>query len=93
MGYVILNQRGESLFVEGGMKEISLCIMTRELCHQFFREHESDQAVYEDESQFRPYVYSGETAENFFKCKHVLEKAGVQFIDEKDGFKYYRFVR
>lgn len=156
------------------MKEISLCIMTRELCHQFFREHESDPAVYEDESQFRPYVYSEETADNFFKCKqvsgrlelvaimdgrtighvqlknidnekrecefgfhmqndsvkglgygtqiarlaleyafenldvdavyaytlvkntrsqYVLEKAGFQFIDEKGGFKYYRFVR
>ena len=156
------------------MKEISLCIMTRELCHQFFREHESDPAVYEDESQFRPYVYSEETADNFFKRKqvpgrlelvammdgrtighiqlknidkekrecefgfhmqndsvkglgygtqiarlaleyafenldvdavyaytlvkntrsqHVLEKAGFQFIDEKDGFKHYRSVR
>lgn len=156
------------------MKEISLCFMTRELCHQFFREHESDPAVYEDERQFQPYVYSEETADIFYKCKqvtgrlelvammdgrtighvqlknidkenrecefgihmqndsvkglgygtqiarlaveyafenldvdavyadtlmkntrsqHVLEKAGFQFIDEKDGFKHYRFVR
>ena len=156
------------------MREIYLRIMTRELCHQFFREHESDPAVYEDESQFRPYVYSEEAADNFYKRKqvpgrlelvammdgrtighvqlknidkenrecefgihmqndsvkglgygtqiarlaleyafenldvdavyaytllrntrsqHVLEKAGFRFVEEKDGFKHYRFVR
>ncbi len=156
------------------MAEISLCIMTRELCHQFFREHESDPAVYEDESEFQRYVYSEEDVDDFFKRKqvpgrlelaammdgrtighvqlknidnekrecefgfhmqndsvkglgygtqiarlaleyafenlnvdavcaytlvkntrsqHVLEKAGFQFIDEKDGFKHYRAVR
>ena len=53
------------------MKEISLCYMTRELCHQFFREHESDPAVYEDESQFQPYVYSEEAADSFFERKQV----------------------
>lgn len=156
------------------MAEISLCIMTRELCHQFFREHESDPAVYEDESEFQPYVYIEEAVDDFFKRKqvpgrlelaammdgrtighvqlknidnekrecefgfhmqndsvkglgygtqiarlaleyafenlnvdavcaytlvkntrsqHVLEKAGFQFIDEKDGFKHYRVMR
>ena len=53
------------------MAEISLCIMTRELCHQFFREHESDPAVYEDESEFQPYVYSEEAVDDFFKRKQV----------------------
>ncbi len=53
------------------MGEISLCVMTRELCHQFFREHESDPAVYSDESQFQPYVYSEEAAESFYKRKQV----------------------
>ena len=156
------------------MEDISLCIMTRELCHQFFREHESDPAVYKDESEFQPYVYSEEDVDNFFKRKqvpgrlelaammdgrtighvqlknidnekrecefgfhmqndsvkglgygtqiarlaleyafenlnvdavcaytlvkntrsqHVLEKAGFQFFDEKDGFKHYRVMR
>lgn len=53
------------------MTEISLCIMTRELCHQFFREHEADSAIFEDESQFRPYVYSEEAADNFYNRKQV----------------------
>ena len=56
------------------MAEISLCIMTRELCHQFFREHESDPAVYEDESEFQPYVYSEEAVDDFFKRKQVPER-------------------
>ena len=156
------------------MKEITLCIMTRELCHQFFREHESDPAMYEDETQFQPYVYSEDAVDSFYERKqvpgrlelvammdgrpighvqlknideekrecefgfhmqnnsvkglgygtqiacqaleyafvnlgveavyactiakntrsqHVLEKAGYQFISEKDGMKYYRFAR
>ena len=148
--------------------------MTRELCHQFLREHESDPAVYKDESQFQPYVYSEEAADSFFERKqvpgrlelvammdgrtvghvqlknideekrecefgfhmqnnsvkglgygtriarlaleyafenldvdavyaytilkntrsqHVLEKVGFRYINEKDGFKHYRFER
>jgi len=27
------------------------------------------------------------------RSQHVLEKVGFQFIGEKDGFKYYRYVR
>ena len=156
------------------MKEIALCIMTRELCHQFLREHENDLDMYEDESKFQPYVYSKETADSFYERKqvpgrlelvammdgrtighvqlknideekrecefgfhmqndsvkglgygtqiarlaleyafenldvdavyaytvpkntrsqHVLEKVGFKYINDKDGFKYYRYVR
>ena len=27
------------------------------------------------------------------RSQHVLEKVGFRFIEEKDGFKYYRFTR
>ena len=53
------------------MSEISLCVMTRALCHQFFREHESDPAVCQDESRFQPYVYSEEAADRFYERKQV----------------------
>ena len=53
------------------MKEITLCFMTRELCHQFFRDFESDPAVYADESQFQPYVYSEDIADRFYERKQV----------------------
>ena len=53
------------------MKEISLRFMTKKLCHQFFREHESDPATCPDESEFLPYVYSEETADRFYERKQV----------------------
>lgn len=65
------------------MKEISLCIMTRELCHQFFREHESDPSVYEDESQFQPYVYSEEAADNFYERKQIPGR--IELVAMMDG--------
>lgn len=65
------------------MKEISLCIMTRELCHQFLREFENDPAVYEDESQFHPYVYSKEAADSFYEHKQVPGR--LELVAMKDG--------
>ena len=65
------------------MKEITLCIMTRELCHQFFREHESDPAVYADESQFKPYVYSEDTANRFYERKQVPGR--LELVAMMDG--------
>ena len=65
------------------MKEITLCIMTRELCHQFFREHESDPAVYADESQFKPYVYSEDTANRFYERKQVSGR--LELVAMMDG--------
>ena len=65
------------------MKEISLCIMTRELCHQFLREHENDPAVYEDESQFQPYVYSQEAADSFYERKQIPGR--LELVAMMDG--------
>ncbi len=156
------------------MEEISLSIMTRELCHELFKGWENDPAVYMDMDRFVPYKYDKANVDRYFgsKCdpsrilfaimrdgkpigelqlkridwknkectlsihmqndtvkgrgygtraeelalqyafdvlgmdainadtitkntrsQHVLEKAGFQFIGEKDGFKYYRCVR
>ncbi len=65
------------------MKEISLCFMTRELCHQFFCEHESDPAMYEDESRFQPYVYSSEAADRFYERKQVPGR--LELVAMMDG--------
>ena len=65
------------------MKEISLCIMTRELCHQFLREHESDPTVYEDESQYQPYVYTEEAADDFYDRKQVPGR--LELVAVMDG--------
>ena len=65
------------------MKDISLQYMTRELCHQFFREFESDPAVYADKSRFQPYVYSKETADRFFELKQVPGR--LELVAMMDG--------
>lgn len=156
------------------MEEISLSIMTRELCHELFKGWENDPAIYMDMDRFVPYRYDEASVDRYFESKcgpsrvlfaimrdgepigelqlkridrenrectlsihmqndtvkgrgygthaeklalqyafdflgmaavnadtvtqntrsqHVLEKAGFQFIGEKDGFKYYRYVR
>ena len=35
------------------MKEISLCIMTRELCHELYKGWENDPAIYMDMDLFK----------------------------------------
>lgn len=65
------------------MKEISLCIMTRALCRQFFRGHESDPAVYADETTFQPYVYSEEAADSFYDRKQVPGR--LELVAMMDG--------
>ena len=44
-------------------KEISLCIMTRELCHELYKSWENDPAIYIEMDLFAPYQYN-ETAVN-----------------------------
>ena len=65
------------------MKEISLCVMTRELCHQFFREYESDPAVYEDENQLQPYVYNEKAVDSFYERKEVPGR--LELVAVMDG--------
>ncbi len=57
--------------------------MTRELCHRFFRGHESDPAVCEDESRFQPYVYSREAADSFYERKQVPGR--LELVAMMDG--------
>ena len=155
-------------------EEISLCIMTRELCHELYKNWENDPAIYMDMGLFQPYVYNENAVNKYFdsrqdpsrilfaiirenkpigelqlkqidrenkectlsihmqndtvkghgygtcaeklaleyafdvlgmaavqadtiikntRSQHVLEKIGFQFIEERDGFKHYRYVR
>ena len=39
------------------MREISLCVMTRELCRMLFRDWENDPAIYMDMDRFTAYRY------------------------------------
>lgn len=155
-------------------EKISLCVMTRELCHELFKGWENDPDIYMDKDLFTPYQYNESAVNRYFdsrqnssrilfaimrdgrpigelqlkqidleskectlsihmqndrvkgrgygtcaeklalkyafdvlgmaavnadtvikntRSQHVLEKIGFQYIGERDGFKYYRYVR
>ena len=48
---------------------ISLCIMTRELCHELFKGWENDPALYADMDQFSPYRYDEVAVDRYFDAK------------------------
>lgn len=48
------------------MDEITLCSMTRELCHRFFRDFENDPAVFCDADDRKEYQYSKEQVDLYF---------------------------
>lgn len=51
------------------MKEISLCIMTRELCHELFKSWENDPAIYMDMDLFETYTYDENAVNKYFDAK------------------------
>lgn len=156
------------------MKEISLCVMTRALCHELFKGWKNDPDIYMDMAQFTAYQYNEAAVNRYFdarqnpsrvllaimegstpvgeiqlkridrerkectlsihmqndavkgrgygtcaerlavqyafevldleavnadtiaknkRSQHVLEKVGFQYVEEKNGFRYYRFER
>ena len=65
------------------MDQISLCVMTRELCHQLYQGWENDPAIYMDMGLFSPYRYSKEAADRYFDAKQAPDR--VLFAILKDG--------
>ena len=51
------------------MKEISLCVMTRELCHELFRGWENDPDIYMDMDRFTVYQYDEKAVDKYFEAK------------------------
>ena len=45
---------------------LSMTPMTRELCHEFYREFERDPATFMDMSLFEPFVYDPEWVDRYF---------------------------
>ena len=65
------------------MDQISLCVMTRELCHQLYQGWENDPAIYMDMGLFSPYCYSKETVDRYFDAKQTPDR--VLFAILKGG--------
>ncbi len=64
------------------MDEISLCRMTRELCHQLYQGWENDPDIYMDMNLFSPYQYSEEAVDRYFDAKQ--DPSRVLFAIMKD---------
>lgn len=156
------------------MEDITLRLMTRELCRELYKDWQNDPAIYMDMDKFAPYCYNEAAVDRYFdarntlsrvffaimrdskpigelqlkqidrerkectlsihlqndfvkgrgygteaekqalkyafdtlkmnavnadsvikntRSQHVLEKVGFNFIEEKDGFKYYRCTK
>lgn len=65
------------------MEQISLGIMTRELCQQLFQGWENDPAIYTDMGLFSPYRYDKDEVDRYFDAKQTPDR--VLFAILKDG--------
>lgn len=51
------------------MEQISLQLMTRELCHQIYEKWENDDSIYMDMGLFKTYIYDEEKVDKYFDAK------------------------
>ena len=65
------------------MDQITLAIMTRELCQQLYQGWENDPAIYLDMGSFAPYRYDKEAVDRYFDAKQTPDR--VLFAILKDG--------
>lgn len=65
------------------MSEISLCIMTRELCHELFKSWQNDPEIYMDMNLFSQYKYDEDGVNKYFDAKQNSSR--VLFAIMKDG--------
>lgn len=61
------------------MEKITLTLMTRELCHEFFKEYQNDESIYMDMSSFTEYKYN-ETNVNTYYDKQQINNRLVFMI-------------
>lgn len=65
------------------MKEIFLCKMTRELCHELYERWENDPAIYADMALFTPYHYDKNAVNRYFDSKQNSSR--ILFAIMRDG--------
>lgn len=65
------------------MSKISLCIMTRALCHELYRHWENDPAIYMDIGRFTQYKYDEDEVDRYFESEQ--DPSRVLFAIMKDG--------
>lgn len=65
------------------MNGISLCIMTRDLCHKLYKGWENDPATYQDMDLFTTYQYDESAVNRYFDSKQTPSR--VLFAVMADG--------
>lgn len=65
------------------MKEISLCMMTRELCHELYQGWENDPAIYAEMDRFTAYQYDENAVNRYFESKQNSSR--ILFAIMKEG--------
>lgn len=65
------------------MTDISLCLMTRELCHELYKEWENDPDIYMDMNLFKTYKYDENAVNRYFEAKQ--EPSRVLLAIMKNG--------
>ena len=65
------------------MKDISLCVMTRELCHELFQGWENDPAIYVDMERFTPYRYDEKAVDRYFDAKQEPSRVLLAIMKDK----------
>lgn len=53
------------------MCTLKLKKMTRDLCHELYKNWENDPSIYGDMSAFSPYVYRTESVDEYFDAKNI----------------------
>ena len=56
------------------MEELKLQRMTRNLCHELYKEWENDEAIYMDMNSFKPYIYNEDAVNRYFDSKQDLSR-------------------
>ena len=77
--------KNEKLEVVGAeMETIELKKMTRELCHELYKDWNNDESIYMDMSLFKPFCYSEASVNRYFDLKKGNPQSNAFW--RKNGF-------
>ena len=66
------------------MDNIYLCVMTRELCHEFYKKFENDPDIFMDMDSFSKYKYNETAVDRYFDSKQDLNRILFAVMKDED---------
>lgn len=64
------------------MSDIKLEIMTRNLCHDLYKNWENDISIYGDEKFFKEYIYDKSNVDSYFDSRQVDDRIMLAIIKD-----------